>query len=124
MRSSTLLVVDAAINLLLGLLLVFFPARIISALGVPATETMFYPSLLGAVLFGVGIALVIERVRGASGLGLGGAISINLCGGLVLAGWLLFGSLALPARGWLLLWALVVVLIGISILELRAHLRT
>ncbi len=38
-------------------------------------------------------------------------------GGVVLAAWLLFGSLALPMRGNVILWALVVVLVGISTLE-------
>lgn len=124
MRSSALLTADAVINLALGALLLVFPTGLVSALGIPAAEPAFYPSILGAVLFGIGIALVVERVRGASGLGLAGAISINLCGGLVLAGWLVFGALALPLRGRLLLWALVVVLVGISSLELVASLRT
>jgi hypothetical protein len=77
--------------------------------------------LLGGVLIGIGIALLIERSRGRSGLGLAGAISINLCAGLVLAGWLLFGSLDLPLRGQLFLWLLVVLLVGISGVELRAR---
>jgi len=123
MRSSALLTCDAVINLLLGALLVAFPKSLVSALGMPAAEVAFYPSILGAVLFGIGIALVIERVRGASGLGLYGAISINLSGGLVLALWLVYGGLSLPERGQLLLWLLVLVLVGISSFELVAQLR-
>lgn len=118
MISRTLLTVDAVINLGLGILLFAFPTRLVSTLGVPGAEVAFYPSILGAVLFGIGIALLIERHRGSSGLGLMGAISINLCGGLVLAGWLLFGELPLPARGHVFLWALVAVLVGISGFEL------
>lgn len=118
MSSRTLLTVDSVINLVLGVLLVAFPARIVSTLGVPAAELAFYPSILGGVLFGIGIALLIERHRGSSGLGLAGAISINLCGGLVLAGWLLFGGLSLPLRGRVFLWGLVAVLVGISSFEL------
>ena len=121
MSSSALLRADALINLLLGATLVFFPRGLVTALGIPDAEVAFYPSILGAVLFGIGIALWIEHLRGSSGLGLAGAISINLCGGVVLAAWLLFGSLSLPLRGRLLLWGLVVLLSGISVLELRAQ---
>ncbi|MCP4203153.1 MAG: hypothetical protein GY769_14620 [bacterium] len=64
MSSSSLLSCDAAINLVLGALLLAFPASVVSALGIPAAEVAFYPSILGAVLFGIGIALLIERARG------------------------------------------------------------
>ena len=124
MRSSALLTCDAVINLLIGALLVAFPGSLVAALGIPAAEVAFYPSILGAVLFGIGIALVIERVRGSSGLGLYGAISINLSGGLVLGLWLIYGGLSLPPRGRLLLWLLVLVLVGISSLELVAQVRS
>ena len=55
MRSPNLLVVDATINLLLGLLLVAFPAGLVEALGIPQAEPAFYPSILGAVLIGIGV---------------------------------------------------------------------
>ena len=61
MRSSALLTVDAIVNLVLGSLLIVFPTGLVSLLGVPAAEPAFYPSILGAVLFGIGIALLIER---------------------------------------------------------------
>lgn len=57
-------------------------------LGMPVAAKPFYASIFGGVLFGIGIALLMERSRettGLSGLGLGGAIAINLCGGFVLA---------------------------------------
>jgi len=120
MRSSVLLVVDAVINLALGALLVVFPAEFVSTLGVPGSEVAFYPSILGAVLFGIGIALLIERLRGSGGLGLLGAISINLSGGVALAAWLIWGSLALPLRGRVVLWTLVLLLVGVSSFELMA----
>ena len=123
MRHSWLLTIDALINLVLGVLLLAFPAGLVSALGVPPAQVAFYPSILGAVLFGIGVALVIERARGSSGLGLVGAISINMSAGLVLAAWLLIGSLDIPLRGQVLLWALVVMLVGISSLELLATAR-
>ena len=78
---SVLLVVDAAINFLLGLMLLGFSRPLTHLLGVPYTDVKFYPTILGAVLFGIGIALMIEAFRqpnGLEGLGLGGAVAINL----------------------------------------------
>ena len=123
MRSSTLLTVDAIVDLLLGVILVVFPAGLVAALGIPDADVAFYPSILGAVLFGIGVALLIERTRGSAGLGLAGAISINLSGGLVLAAWLLSGALSLPARGYAVLWLLVLVLVGLSSLEIVVQVR-
>lgn len=55
------------------------------------------------------------------GLGLGGAIVINLSGGLVLLGWLIFGDLYLPIRGLVFLWMIAILLVGISITEWIAN---
>jgi len=117
-----LLLIDAAIDLALGVLLIVFPTDLVSALGVPATDQTFYASILGAVLFGIGIALLIER-SGSGGLGLQGAVAINLSGGVVLALWLVLGDLRLPFRGFAFLWGLAVVLIGVSLLEILASRR-
>jgi hypothetical protein len=119
-NARSLLLADSVINLVLGGLLSFFPRDVVRALGVPSAEPAFYASILGAVLFGIGLALLIERGRGG-GLGLAGAIAINLCGGTALGLWLLFGRLTLPARGQILLWGLVVLLVGISAVELASH---
>jgi hypothetical protein len=121
MRSSKILLLDSVINLVLGVLLATFPKSIVGLLGVPHSDATFYPSLLGAVLIGIGIALLIEYFRkpaGSVGLGLGGAIAINLCGALFLAGWLLSGKLEIPLRGQVFLWALAVGLVVISLAEL------
>jgi hypothetical protein len=121
MRRDTLLTIDAAINLLLGVLLIAFSDGLVELLGVPPAVHRFYPNILGGVLFGIGIALMIERRRTTEsgvGLGLGGAVAINLCGGIVLCGWLVFGDLSLPLRGLIFLWVLVVLLVGISTAEL------
>jgi hypothetical protein len=116
--SRILLIVDCAVNLLLGLLLLLFPIGIVDLLGLPETNTHFYPSILGAVIFGIGLALLFELLgysRNFRGLGLGGAILINLVGSIVLLIWLLFGSLNIPLNGQIILWTvgLVVFLIGI-----------
>ena len=123
---SVLLVIDAAINFLLGLLLLGFSRPLTHLLGVPHTTVTFYPTLLGGVLFGIGVALTIEAFRqpkGLVGLGLGGAVAINLCGGIVLLIWLVSGALDLPLRGLVFLWSLAIVLVGISTVELLTHRR-
>ena len=87
-RRDLLLTVDGAINLALGATLVVFPRGLVRWLGVPDVESAFYPSVLGGVLVGIGVALLVERSRDGArtvGLGLAGAVVVNLCGGLVLA---------------------------------------
>lgn len=124
MKPSPILLTDASINLMLGVLLLTFPKNLVIFLGVPGADVKFYPSILGAVLFGIGIALLIECFRtesGPVGLGVGGAVAINLVGGVVLAAWLFFGNLGIPLRGILFLWALAVVLVILSIMELLIH---
>jgi hypothetical protein len=121
---KVLLAVDAAINVILGSLLLEFPPRIVILLGVPPAESKFYPNILGAVLVGIGIALVIQSLRrpgGPVGLGLAGAMAVNLSGGIVLAAWLVFGRLDLPIRGRVFLGSLAAILIVISVAELLAH---
>ena len=116
-RRSKVLLLDALINVVLGLLLATFPDSVVRLLGVPATDTRFYPSMLGAVLLGIGMALLIEFYRKPSrspGLGLSGAIAINLCGAVFLIGWLLSGQLNLSVRGQVFLWTTAVALVTIS----------
>jgi hypothetical protein len=116
---SLLLLIDALINLILGFVLIFFSHGLIRFFGLPETETFFYPNIFGGVLLGIGIALLVEWKSRELGMGLGliGAIIINICGGTVLALWLLFGKLDIPAGGRVFLWCLVLVLIGLSLLE-------
>jgi hypothetical protein len=108
----------------LGIILVAYSKALIQYFGLPVTETRFYPNILGAVLVGIVIALLIEYYRKERvGLGIGGAISINLTGGIVLFLWLISGRLNLPLHGTIILWILFFVLIGISLLELITHKR-
>lgn len=127
MRRSFLIGIDSFINLALGALLIVFPRDLVSFLGIPQPASAFYPSILGAVLFGIGIALWMERgMDGARGrgLGLGGAVVINLCAALVLAAWLLFGGLSLSAKGSGFLWGILVLLILVRLAEIASVRRT
>ena len=119
---KTILFVDAIINFVLGVLLLIFSPEIASWLGVPLSSTSFYPNILGAIFIGITIALLIDvkgkKDKGNMGLGLLGAISINLCGGTILALWLILGDLELPVRGLIILWTIVIILIIVSVTEL------
>jgi hypothetical protein len=122
-----LLAIDSFINLLLGVLLIVFPESLARTLGIPIPEIAFYPSILGGVLFGIGIALALENWKPSErlgGLGLGGAIAINLSGGIVLAGWLVRGLVDMPVRGYLFLWTIAIVLVGLSAAELLVRARS
>jgi hypothetical protein len=115
------LTADGAIDLALGLVLLLFPRGLLSVLGMPLTASAFYPSILGAVLAGVGIALLLQRFAGDSGvvgLGTEGAIAINLCGAGALVAWLLGGTLEVPGRGYALLWLIALTVIAVAIFEI------
>jgi len=105
------------------MLLGLYPERVIALLGLPVSELPFYASILGAVLFGIGIALFVEVSSPGMGLGLIGAISINACGGLCLGAWLVWGDLKVPLEGLIIMWSLVAVLVGVSAIELIAFRR-
>lgn len=118
-KHRVLLASDSIINLLLGLLLLLFPAGVVEYLGLPPTNTDFYPTILGGVIFGIGIALGIELIfyPKVRGLGLAGAITINFSGGLVLLYWLLFINLEIPFRGTVILWVVAILVLGIGTIE-------
>jgi peptidoglycan/LPS O-acetylase OafA/YrhL len=111
-----LLAVDAAINLALGVILLLAPVGSLPLFGVPTPPTFLFTTVLGGVLVGIGIALLVS-VRGRHGLGLVGAIVINLCGSLALAGWLLSSNVTLAPLGTATLWAIAIVVLAVAMLE-------
>ena len=122
-RHKAFLLIDGFINLVLGILLLLFPFGVAGPLGIPHPSSNFYPTILGGVILGIGIALLLEAYgqgRRIRGLGLGGAIVINICGAGILALWLILEPLNIPLRGLLTLWGVAVVVLGIGILEILA----
>ncbi len=117
-----LLLVDAIINLFLGLLILGLPLGLIEFLGLPPVQNYFYTSILGAVIFGIGIALSLElKVTGSvrHGLGLMGAIAINLCGGVTLLFWLLFLPLDTGVPAKVILWIIAVAVLMVGFVEIQ-----
>jgi hypothetical protein len=126
MRKDLLLTIDGAVNLALGAVLAIFPRGLANLLGVPIPSSSFYPSILGGVLIGIGLALLVQRFWGRSrvtGLGIEGAIAINLCGAGVLIAWLITGGLSIPTRGLVFLWAVAVLVLGIGFTEIAMRAR-
>lgn len=122
LRRKAALLIDAGINLILAAILMLFSDDLADFLGLPAVKSNFYPNILGAVFFGITVALILEAFRNQAknsiiGLGMMGAICINLCGGIALFIWLVFGNLSLPLRGFIILWTLDVILLVISSIE-------
>ena len=122
------LIVDAAVNLILGVFLLAYSPGLANLLGMPVVGSNFYPNILGGVSIGITIALLIaafgNNTRNIAGLGLTGAVSINLCGGIVLFIWLVWGDLDIPFRGSLILWILDIVLLVLSSIELLFYFRS
>ena len=123
---SVLLLVDAAINFLLGLLLLGFSRPLAHLLGVPYTD--------GQILSDASRRGIIRHRHRPDDRGLsqvkrsGGIGPWRGCGHqsvwwAVLLFWLLSGVLDLPLRGLVFLWVLAIVLVGISAVELLAHYR-
>ena len=120
-KSKILLLIDGIINLIVGILLLLFPLGMAQLLGVPLPNINFYPTVLGAVIFGIGIALLLEAYGeppDIHGLGLGGAIAINFCAAGVLILWLISAPLNLPLRGYIILWTIAIVVLVIGFIEL------
>ena len=113
-----LLWIDALIKFASGATLVVLPQLLIAALGLPRTDQLFYPRLIGAFLIGTALALVIEGAGDASsGLSLLGAVAINLCVASFLVLLLLFARPASTRRGRLTLWTFLLVLIALSLMQ-------
>ena len=121
---KSLLLADAIINLVLGALLILYPQWLVEVLGMPLVITTFFPRVLGGVLFGIGIALLIAYWGGAQGLGLDGAIAINLSGAGVVVGWLVAAPSTIPLRGRVTLWIIALLVVGIGLIELRHRLAS
>jgi len=122
-KKKMLIMIDCVVNLVLGVLLLLFPFGVIDILGLPPTNTYFYPMILGAVIFGIGVALLLDVIgykKNIRGLGLGGAIAINISGSVVLICWLLFSSVEVALRGWITLWVVGVLVLFIGIAEFIA----
>jgi hypothetical protein len=111
---------ELAVKLVGGTILLLFPQTAIKVLGLPRTDTPFWPRLLGAVLLGMAAANFMDAsVRLGHGLSLGGSFVINTVSAFTLGAMLAFKQGPPARRGRLILWALVAVLTGLALVELN-----
>ena len=109
----------------LGLVLIFLPLTAARLAGLPHGNTAFWPRLFGAALLGIAGAFAVEgyNLAGgpieAKGLGLGGAVIINLTAILSLFGTLIFSAVA-TWRGKVLIWLMIILLLFLTLFEI-AH---
>jgi hypothetical protein len=119
-----LILIDGIINLLIGLVLLLFPWGTGNWLGLPIPDSNFYPVILGAVIFGIGLALMLEWKgpgEKIQGLGLEGAITINFMGGGVLFFWLVLAPFQLPLHGIIILWTVALTVLIVGLVELLSR---
>ena len=118
MLTTIVLLIDALVFLSMGAMFAVLPATSVVALGLPAGQPAFYRRLLGAVLIGIGLALMMTALpTGLGGLGAAGAVVVNLSLALMLAALLMTGTGRSSRQGKMLPWVLVAVLIVLSALE-------
>ena len=113
-----LLWIETLLKLVPGLLLALAPLTTLRVLGLPRPDTGFWPRLTGALLVGIAGALFIEGTQSGHGLGLAGAIIINLCGATVLATLLVLDRGPASTRGRAVVWALTCTLVILSVFEI------
>jgi hypothetical protein len=114
-----LLWIETLLKLAAGLVLVVAPLGTIKLLGLPRTETGFWPRVLGAVLIGLAGALYVEgRTPGSQGLGLTGCVIVNFSALSMLGGLLALEAGPPSARGRAVVWMVVVLLVLLSVLEI------
>jgi hypothetical protein len=113
-----LLWIETLLNFFAGLLLVLAPASTIKLLGLPATAS-FWPRLLGTLFIGMAGAIFLEGSSpGTGGLGLAGLVVINAFAVSILGILLVLERGPATARGRAVMWAILVLLVWLSVLEI------
>ena len=114
-----LLSIETLLKLSAGLLLALSPRATIGVLGLPRTETGFWPRLVGALLIGLAAATFVEgRSPGSHGLGLVGCVIVNFSAVSMMTTLLLLDAGPASARGRAMMWTLVILLVLLCVLEI------
>lgn len=105
-----------------GLVLVLAPLTAIRLLGLPGTDSGFWPRLLGAVLIGLAAAIFFEGRFGGSprGLGIAGCFMVNVAAVTMLVTHMVLSRSVQTRRGQSVLWLLIALLLLLMVFEI-AH---
>lgn len=107
----------------IGLIMLLAPITTAKLAGLPHGNSAFWPRLFGAALLGIAAAFAFEGYTRfntsitAGGLGLGGAVLINLVTILCLIGSIIFKG-ASTRRGRLLIWSMCLLLTFLMLFEI------
>jgi hypothetical protein len=105
----------------IGVVLALTPVTLAKALGLPRPSTTFWPRLVGALLFSLGVAAFLTGAGHVeTGLGLGALAVINLVGAAALMAALMTSNAGETRRGRLLIAAMTAFLIVLSSAEMLA----
>lgn len=116
-----LLWLETVLKLAGGLGLVMAPNVVAHLLGLPSARPSLWPRLLGAVLLGLAVASYIEgALPGSRGLGLGGAIAINLASAALIFSLIVLNRGVATGRGRFALAVLAALLVLLSLFEIAA----
>lgn len=116
-----LLWLETLLKLAGGLVLIIAPNAAARVLGLPSARPSLWPRLLGAVLIGLAAATYIEgALPGSRGLGLGGAIAINLASAAMIFSLVVLNRGVETGRGRVALSLLAGLLVLLSLFEIAA----
>ena len=121
--SDQLLWIETLLKGSIGLIMIFLPITASRLAGFPHGTTTFWPRLFGVALVGMAGAFAVEgyNLAGgaiqAKGLGLGGAVIINLTAILSFFGTLIFSGVA-TRRGKFVIWLLILLLLFLALFEI------
>ncbi len=109
----------------IGIILLLAPITLARIAGLPHGNTSLWPRLFGATLVGIAAAFAVEGYNQinepliAKGIGLAGAVVINLTAILALLSVLIFKGVS-SKRAYALIWVSILVLLGLMLFEI-AH---
>jgi len=114
-----LLWIEFVVKLASGALLVLAPRMLARIAGLPPAEQPFWPRLLGGVLIGIAVAALVEvRFKSSIGLGLAGAVSVNVATAATLGSMLILGQGGPSRRGRFALWLASAGLVILALVEI------
>lgn len=113
-----LLWLETLIKFFPGLFLTLAPATTLRLLGLPRSDSAFWPRICGVLLVGVAAAVFLEGMSIGHGLGAAGLVVINLCGASVLATMLVLERGPASVRGRVAVWLAVCLLVTMSLIEI------